>query len=1633
MRFNSRVLKRILFSLGLALLLARCGVEGGVEVSNNQSLTIGSAEIIIPVDDRRIAIVHSQSSKSNFYDPFAYNQLFAAMQHQAMMAGIPFDLLNEDQLAAANVDLLSYDTILIPQMSHVKNANRQPIVNRLLEAQQNGVGIITSGEFLGSKADGSSFTNFTSAMISVLGIQPTEYFSGVEATVTITDNSHPVTKSYQSNEELQSYEQIWFGSFEPVSGEQSTALNHIKSGGSTYSGAQIIERSGRVVHFANDQIMADNNLLWRVIQWVTYGNVAPVSLQVSRADHVFLARNDMDQAMIASELNQTEIPLLEIISDWKQDYNFVGSYYIDIGNDPANGEYTDWSVSGPLYRDYIDLGNEIATHSWTHPHHTSLLTAAELEFEFKDSAAEIGTNVGTPVIGAAVPGNAESLEVVETLNPWLDYLSGRTGAVGSGYLGATGYLEPQHSMMYFSLNMSPDYTLIDYLNHTPAQATEIWKEEFDGLLKHAQQPLVHWLWHDYGPTTQTDAGLYTKEMFSDTIAYAKSFGAEFATLQDMHQRIKSFAAVDFQVGAAGTVTANVDATDVGQFSLKITDDAKIESVANWYAYSDDRVFLPNDGGEFIVSLTTPNATVTDATRITQLPMRARLISLTGNGNQLNFTFKGEGEVRIVLSEPMTANTSVSGADSFSENGNVLTLRFNSDTTHVVELMPATPLNDAPVATGGSVTTQTTTPVPVLLTGTDANNDTLTYNIETNPQFGTLNGSAPNLTYIANPGYTGTDSFTYTVDDGTVSSNMATIQIAVTAATSLNTRPIANELILETLVDQAYVFQLSGSDQENQALTYRVTNAPANGTLTGTAPNLTYTPNAGFIGTDSLEFVVNDSLIDSAPGTVVFNIDSRIIIGTGTVSNTATDINLDGDLTEWSAMTPFATDPQDITGSNNQIDWRSAIMAHDATDFYIAYTEHGTADLSWGNQIYIDTDSDATTGFRGFGGESPVGADFLVEGDALFRYTGLVVQNNWLWEFVGTLNAMAANDSVEIKIPRTLIDNPQNMLLYFHGNSAATAGTAVDYYPDNAVNASADPRSRQFSYSVNPNNTAGNLVPVAFAQRIRIAEGTTYPLTLTGFDPDGDPLTYIVEITPQAGTITGTAPNLVYTPNANASQDLIAFRVSDGAASSDSRSVQFFIEPTPTANSRPSANNQSLNALTGTAVPVTLSGTDVDGDALTYRIINQPLAGALTGTAPNLSYAAPTTAGTDSFTYVVNDGTTDSNPATVSINISVQNPINTVPQAQSQSVTTNFDTALGINLSASDADNDPLSYTISRQPTSGTLSGTAPQLTYLPFAGASGSDSFQFFVNDGFTNSPNATVAIEVLPAEPTSTAPIANGQSLTTGAAQPLSIVLSGRDTEQSTLNYNVTTQPQGGTLSGTAPNMTYTPDNGFTGVDSFTFSVSDGELTSSNATVSIDVGSAPTGVISNPVNSLTIDGAINDWSGLQSLGIDPADIYGVAANNPLDWREVWVAHSATDLYIAYKNHETFSLSWGHGIYIDTDNNINTGFRGFSGEYPIGADILLEYADVQQYTGSGTNWSWTTVDQSTVATSSEIAEISVSLAALSVPAGNPQHLRFYLRADNSAFSGNTIDHFPDSALDATAGAELRSLVYSLTP
>lgn len=264
---------------------------------------------------------------------------------------------------------------------------------------------------------------------------------------------------------------------------------------------------------------------------------------------------------------------------------------------------------------------------------------------------------------------------------------------------------------------------------------------------------------------------------------------------------------------------------------------------------------------------------------------------------------------------------------------------------------------------------------------------------------------------------------------------------------------------------------------------------------------------------------------------------------------------------------------------------------------------------------------------------------------------------------------------------------------------------------------------------------------------------------------------------------------------------------------------------------PVADSQSVSVLEDGYIAITLTATDPQGDPLTYAVLSGPSNGVLTGTAPNLIYTpTPDYFGSDSFTFQADDGTNLSNIATVSITVI---NINDAPIANPQSVSVLEDGYIAITLTATDPEGDPLTYAVLSGPSNGVLTGTAPNLIYTPTPNYFGSDSFTFIANDGYLNSNIATVSITVINVND---APTADAQSVVVDQDGYLAITLTGSDPEGNPLTYAVTSGPSNGVLTGTAPNLTYTPTAAYVGPDSFTFVVNDGYVDSAPATVSIDV-----------------------------------------------------------------------------------------------------------------------------------------------------------------------------------------------------
>src|SRR5207248_5200528 len=134
-------------------------------------------------------------------------------------------------------------------------------------------------------------------------------------------------------------------------------------------------------------------------------------------------------------------------------------------------------------------------------------------------------------------------------------------------------------------------------------------------------------------------------------------------------------------------------------------------------------------------------------------------------------------------------------------------------------------------------------------------------------------------------YNGADSFTYKANDGALNSNIATVAIAVAA---VNDPPVANAQSVTTNQDTAKAISLTATDVDGDPLSYAVVAAPTHGTLSGVAPNLTYTPAAGYFGPDSFTFKANDGTVDSAAATVsltVVHVNHAPVAAAPTVTTT----------------------------------------------------------------------------------------------------------------------------------------------------------------------------------------------------------------------------------------------------------------------------------------------------------------------------------------------------------------------------------------------------------------------------------------------------------------------------------------------------------------------------------------------------------------------------------------------------------------------------------------------------------------------------------------------------------------------------------------------------------------------------
>jgi len=404
----------------------------------------------------------------------------------------------------------------------------------------------------------------------------------------------------------------------------------------------------------------------------------------------------------------------------------------------------------------------------------------------------------------------------------------------------------------------------------------------------------------------------------------------------------------------------------------------------------------------------------------------------------------------------------------------------------------------------------------------------------------------------------------------------------------------------------------------------------------------------------------------------------------------------------------------------------------------------------------------------------------------------------------------------------------------------------------------------------------NDIPIATNSALATDEDITANGQLTADDPDGDSLSYVLDTGPMQGTaVINDNGSFSYTPAANTSgTDSFSFKVNDGSVDSAPATVTISINP---VNNAPVAYPATFATQEDTLISGQLTADDPDGNTLTYTMATNPGQGTVSINKNGSFSYTPTqnTSGTDSFTFIVKDGSVSSAPATVTINISKTND---PPVAYPAAFSTQEDTVVSGKLLANDPDGDSLSFTIAANPGRGTASiHSNGSFTYAPAANASGTDSFSFAVKDNNSNSAPATVTITI---KEVNDPPVAYPASYTTSNKDILNGKLSAKDPDGDPLTFKVEKQPSKGTTQlNSDGSFIYTPVENATGSDEFTFRAEDDEQRdSAPATVTINFNQEE-----NPLGfeagELDVD---HNWVHVDFTGTftDPVVIASLISNN---------------------------------------------------------------------------------------------------------------------------------------------------------
>ncbi len=733
----------------------------------------------------------------------------------------------------------------------------------------------------------------------------------------------------------------------------------------------------------------------------------------------------------------------------------------------------------------------------------------------------------------------------------------------------------------------------------------------------------------------------------------------------------------------------------------------------------------------------------------------------------------------------------------------------------------TAIGNKTVAEGGNLT--------INLQATDPDGDSLTYLVLNSPTGASFNASTRTFSWSPNFTQAGSYPVTFVAKDPGNQSAMEAITITVT---DTNCAPILSVIGNKT-IDPGNVlsFTLSATDADGDTLTYSASGLPSGATFNAASKTFSWTPTVNQSGTYSVTFGVSDSKGGS---------DSEVcMISVGAVNRPPTLAALnDLTVTENQAVsiTLAGTDPDNdsLTYSLTTAKPTGANLSGSAFTWTPSYTQAGSYNLT----------------FRVTDGEFNADQSMVITVTNVNRSPQWAVLGNQTVQENGTLAfTVAATDPDNETLTYSLANPPA-------GASFNTATGAFNWTPSysqagtynlsfSATDGTAT-INRTTTVTVSNVNRLPVVTTIPSSMTINKGDPLTYDQVEKATDPDGETLTYTYSGW-KSGSTSQVFPISVDSLPTN-SQYTLNVSVSDGTASS-SKAITITVADW-SGNSSPvlsAIGNKTV--VENNALSFTANATDSDGDTLIWSTSELP-AGAGFNTSTRVFTWTPdyTQAGSYPVTITVSDGKNGVDSETITINVNNNNRLPVLSALVNK--TTIEGGIVSFSLSASDPDEDTLSYSIDPMPTGATFNSQYRSFIWFPDYDSAGVHELTVTVTDPHGGSDSDTMTITVTNINRAPTIPTIGAKSVAEGSA--LQFAINGTDPDGDALTYQASNSPVGATLTDGV--FRWTPDYDDAGSYNVTFIVRDPANQSAMETVTITVTDTNRPPVLAAIGAKTVD-----------------------------------------------------------------------------------------------------------------------------------------------------------------------------------